>query len=243
MFLFLKVFKICAIAAVILLEIAPSAIAERPKAPDTGTPSGDTTPGTTRPEAACPTTLKPLTAIFANQGRDFTLAAYPTFYFYVPYTPQQISSIEFLIFNETATKTIYHSAIELKDRPGIIRVQLPPDIKNSLAVDRTYQWRFNLDCQPDETIVPDLVLNGWIERVADDPEIADRLKSAEFEYEVYRERDLWYDTIANLSNLHFANPKNERLRKAWNSTLRQLNLDWIVTESLVDSELKPLSLE
>ncbi|MEM7760632.1 MAG: DUF928 domain-containing protein, partial [Cyanobacteria bacterium P01_A01_bin.40] len=64
--------------------------AERPEPPKTGTPSGNTTPGTTRPEISCPTTAKPLTAIVANQGQDWTVKEYPTFLFYVPYSAPEI---------------------------------------------------------------------------------------------------------------------------------------------------------
>ena len=240
----LKLLKLLPIASLMLLAIALSAPATRPKAPKTGTPVGHSTPGTTRPEAACPDTPKPLTAIFANRGKDYTVAKYPSFYFYIPYTSQQVSSIEFLILNETETKTIHHSLVELQDRPGIIKVQLPKDAKNALEVDRTYQWRFNLDCQPDETIAPDLVLNGWIKRVTASSEITDELKSAKSEeYAIYQQHDLWYDAIANIGDLYFTNPEDKEIGKVWQTTLQQLSLDWIIDESFVNSRLEQFSVE
>lgn len=215
------------------------AVAKRPKAPQTGTPSGNTTPGTTRPEAACPATAKPLTAIFANQGQDFTLAEYPTFLVYVPYTAQEISSMEFLLLNENHTKTIYHSSIQLSNQPGIIKIQLPPEAQNSLAVNSNYHWRFNLDCQPDSTIAPDLVLQGWIRRIALNSEITNQLKSSKSqEYLVYQNHGIWYDAIALLAQLHFTNPENNKLTQAWNNTLKSLELDWVISEPLVDAELQ-----
>ena len=214
------------------------AFAKRPKAPQTGTPSGNTTPGTTRPEASCPKTPKPLTAIFANQGQDFTLEEYPTFFFYIPYTSQQISLMEFLLFDESQTKTIYHTSIELSNQPGIIKIQLTPEAQNSLAVNTTYNWRFNLDCEPDQTIAPDLVLQGWIKRISPNSEITNQLKSAKSpEYLVYRQHDIWYDAIASLANLHFSNPEDIELKQAWNDTLKSLKLDWVVSEPLVDAKL------
>lgn len=235
--------KLALILTVISIALNPiSTLAQRPKPPDTGTPSGNTTPGTTRPEAACPETPKPLTAIFANGGKDYTLAEYPTFFFYLPYASEQISSMEFLLLNATQTETIYRTSIQLKDRPGIIKVKLPSNTKNSLAVDNTYYWRFNLDCQPDNTIAPDLVLNGWIKRVATNSEMANELNSTKLKYEVYREGDIWYDAIASLSELYFANPEDKQITNVWNNTLKSLKLDWIIDEPLVDSEISTVQL-
>ncbi len=212
-------------------------VAERPKAPKTGTPSGNTTPGTTRPEASCPATPKPLTALFANQGQDFTLAEYPTWLFYIPYNPQEISLMEFLLFNETQTKTIYHAPVKLSNKPGIIKIQLPPEADHSLAVNTTYHWRFNLDCEPDRTITPDLVLQGWIRRIPLNSQIENELKSAESqEYLVYQNHDIWYDALSNLAQLYFTNPKNSELIQVWQDTLELLELDWVISEPLVDSE-------
>ena len=213
------------------------AIAERPKAPKTGTPSGNTTPGTTRPETSCPATPKPLTALFANQGQDFTVAEYPTFLFYVPYTAQEIALMEFLLFDETQTKTIYHTSVKLSKQPGIIKIQLPPEAHHSLAVNTTYNWRFNLDCEPDRTVVPDLVLQGWIRRIPLNSQIENQLQSAKSqEYLVYQNHSIWYDAISNLAELHFANPENSELTQAWTDTLESLELDWVISEPLVDSE-------
>ena len=246
MSLFLQVVRGFVLSSTLITAIVCNpflAVAERPKPPDTGTPSGNTTPGTTRPETACPKTSKPLTAIVANQGQDFTVAEYPTFLFYIPYTSKQISEIEFLILNETQTKTIYHSSIKLIDQPGIIKLKLPPETLNSLQVNNTYHWRFNLDCQPDNTIAPDLVLKGWIRRVSLNSEVENQLKLAKSqEYLVYQNYSIWYDAIAHLARLHFTNPEDDRLTQAWNDILKSIKLDWVIYEPLVDSESELVKL-
>ena len=70
-----------------------------PKPPNTGTPSGNPRPGTTRPETNCPQTPQPLTALVANNGRDLTYSKFPTIWFYIPYTSEQISEMEFFLFD------------------------------------------------------------------------------------------------------------------------------------------------
>lgn len=210
-------------------------VAERPKPPRTGTPSGNTTPGTTRPEISCPVTPKPLTAIVANQGQDFTLEEYPTFLFYVPYSAPEISLMEFLLLNETQTETIYRTKLKSSSRVGIIKVQLPPETSEALKTNTTYHWRFNLDCEPDRNIAPDLVLQGWIRRIPLDSEIANQLQSAgSSEYLVYQQEGIWYDAIALLAQSHFSNPNNAQLTQAWNDVLESLQIEWLIGEPLVD---------
>ncbi len=238
MSLFLKVVRAFFFAFTISLTTL-LAMAKRVEPPDTGTPSGNTTPGATRPEANCPKTSKPLTAIFANQGQDFTVEEYPTFLFYIPYNAQQIALIEFLLLDETQTKTIYHTSIKLSNQPGIIKIQLTLDTDNSLAVNTDYTWRLNLDCKPDNTIAPDLVLQGWIRRIPLNNQINNELKLAESQaYLVYQNHSIWYDAIASLAELHFANSEDSQLTNDWNNTLKSLGLDWIIAEPLVNSELE-----
>ena len=212
-----------------------AAIAERPKPPKTGTPSGNTTPGTTRPETNCPATPKPFTAIVANQGEDFTTRKHPTFLFYVPYSSFEISLMEFLLLDETQTKTIYRTSINANPQAGIVKIQLPTAASQALAVNTTYHWRFNLDCEPNQTIVPDLILQGWIRRIPLSAEINNQLQSSQSpEYLVYQRQGIWYDAISDLAESHFANPENSNLAQAWADTLKLLKIDWIIGESLVD---------
>lgn len=242
MSVFSKLVRTFLIASTVLSAIAISSIsaqATRPKAPDTSTPSGNSTPGATRPEAACPNTPKPLTALLANQGKDFTIKEYPTFFFYIPYTPEQISSIEFLLLNQNQTKTIFRSGVQLTDKPGIIKIKIPSETVAPLEIDTTYHWRLNLDCHPDRTIAPDLVLNGWIRRVALSSEILLQLKTAKSEdYLVYQDRNIWYDAIANLGELYFTNSQNNTWNNEWSEMLSSLELDWVIAEPLVNSELE-----
>ena len=211
------------------------AVAKRPKPPQTGTPSGNTTPGTTRPEISCPITPKPLTAIVANQGNDFTVAEYPTFLFYVPYSAPEISLMEFLLLNETQTETIYRTKLKSSSRAGIIKVQLPSATNEALKINTTYHWRFNLDCKPDKNIAPDLVLQGWIRRIPLNAEIANRLESDESpEYLVYQQEGIWYDAIALLAESHFSNPNNTQLTQGWNDVLESLQIEWLIGEPLIN---------
>ncbi|MBE9041583.1 DUF928 domain-containing protein [Oscillatoriales cyanobacterium LEGE 11467] len=209
-----------------------------PESPDTGTPQGDRTVGGTRPEATCKETEKPLTALFANNGSDLTLSEYPTFWFYVPYAPADISTIEFLLLDGSERRTIYRTTLRLNDRPGIIQVSLPALREYALEEGKTYRWRFNLDCVPDRTADPDLVLNGWIRRVVlDSLETEISVAGTLEQYQTYRDNGIWYDAIAHLAQQHFANPEDSQLSQAWEVLLSELGLDLAISEPFVDSEV------
>ncbi|MEM7761459.1 MAG: DUF928 domain-containing protein, partial [Cyanobacteria bacterium P01_A01_bin.40] len=166
---------------------------------------------------------------------DWTVKEYPTFLFYVPYSAPEISLMEFLLLDETQTQTIYHAPIETSQQSGIVQIQLPKEASQALAVNTTYHWRLNLDCEPDQTIVPDLVLQGWIRRIPLDAEIANQLQSAKSPaYLVYQRQGIWYDAISNLAESYFADPENSTLAQAWTDTLKSFEIDWIIGEPLVD---------
>ncbi|MCP2727632.1 DUF928 domain-containing protein [Limnofasciculus baicalensis] len=221
-----------------LAKTQPSkqANSERPKPPDTGTPSGDPTPGTRRPEASCKETGKPLTALFANNGKDFTVSEYPTFWFYIPYPPEDISDMEFFIVEETTDKPIYDVSIKLTEKPGIIKIAMPTESKYALKLNETYRWRLNLDCQPNKSIEPDLVLSGFIKRVSLTSILQNQLEAMKLkEYIAYQDNNIWYDAITTLAEQYSDNLQNRELAEDWQKLLNNLNFSWINGEAFVDS--------
>jgi hypothetical protein len=193
-----------------------------PTPPNTGTPKGSPTPGTTRPQAVCPKTKKPLTALVANNNNDYTLSAYPTFWFYVPYASEQISSLEFILLDGLERETIYQADVKLTDKPGIIKVTLPSQESYALKVQENYRWYLMLNCKPHNSEEPDLVVNGWIQRV----------KATQSP-----ENSIWYDKINNAAQAYFTNPDSQESNQVWNDILKTLGYQWIIQEPLVDSSL------
>ena len=188
-----------------------------PPPPDTGTPTGRSTPGTTRPETTCPSVNLPLTALMANNGSDLTHVAYPTLWFYVPYTAAQVSRLEFLLLNRQETETVYQTVIQLQEnRPGIIKVTVPPQPQFALEPEQTYRWYLNLDCQPDRTTEPDLVVDGWMRRRLPSPNLQARvLATPERAHLIYQEEGLWYDAIDHLAQRSAAQPRDRTRTQTW----------------------------
>ena len=208
---------------------------KRPEPPPTGTPLGDPTPGGTRPEINCPQTPEPLTALLANNGSDFTLSEYPTFLFYIPYAAEQIDEMEFLLQDAQQNRTVYHKAIKLTDKAGIVKISIPANPDYALKLNDNYRWHFNLKLDCAESY---LVVQGWIRRVSMSSQLETQLDAVPSQkYLAYQENGIWYDAIANLADLYFANPDNRELSLAWTNLLEFLQLSWVSKQPLVKSEL------
>jgi Domain of Unknown Function (DUF928) len=206
-----------------------------PSAPDTGTPKGNSIPGTTRsPEIVCPATAKPLTALVANNGKDYTLAAYPNFWFYIPYNPTQINSLEFLLLDGEESQTLYKTTVKLTDKSGIIKIALPQEAQYALKVGQKYHWYFLLDCSQNPVLEPDLAIDGWIERISPTLKVTTQLQlDRHSAYLIYENNQIWFDAIDSLASSYFTTPDRPELKAAWAKLWRNLNYQWLIPETLV----------
>lgn len=227
-------------SASVRVENSRHSSSDPPPAPDTGTPKGEPTPGTTRPQATCPHTSKPLTALVANNGSDYTLSEHPSFLFYVPYAPDQISYMEFLLLDGKERRTIYRTAVKLTEKSGLIKVTIPSELQYSFKLNETYRWYFKVNCQVGRTDESDLVVDGWVRRQPMNVQLKNRLKVVQpKEYLVYIENGLWYDAITNLAQQHFSAPENRQFNKDWANLLEYLGYAWVVQEPFANSVLLP----
>jgi hypothetical protein len=208
-----------------------------PIAPDTGTPKGNSTPGTTRaPEDPCPHAAKPLTALVANNGKDFTLAAHPNFWFYIPYSRDHIHSLEFLLLDGEESETIYETEVELIDNSGIIKITLPQKTEYALQVGRQYRWYFLVNCEENANLEPDLAIDGWVERITPTPELTSQLElNKNSTYLVYERHQIWFDAIDSLASAYFSSPDRPHLKTAWTKLWQNLQYQWLIPETFAAS--------
>ena len=241
--------KILLILTTLLISSPSSAsmrliISQRPESPYTKTPRGAPTPAATRGGGReCSQNAKPLTALFANNGSDFTVSEYPTFWFYIPYFSQQIAYMEFLVEDAKENRTVYQTTVKLTDKPGIIKLSIPDNPQYALKVNKIYRWRFYLkvNCsEVDKDWIISRGVNGWISRVPITSQLENQLeKLPSQKYLAYQEAGIWYDAIANLGEQHFTNRENKQLSSAWTQLLESLNRTGVSEEPLVNSELLP----
>jgi Domain of Unknown Function (DUF928) len=204
-----------------------------PKPPSTGTPKGNSSPGTTRPEAVCKQTSKPLTALNANNGSDFTVSGNPSFWFYTPYTQNDVKRAEFLLLDGQESTTIYRTEIKLATKPGLIKVSLPANSQNSLQPNQNYRWYLMVSCRASRSDEPDVVVDGWVQRkVVDSNSQINKSQKHIF----YTNNNIWYDAVNDLAQQRFQNPNNTAIQSAWRNLLKLLKKESFVQEQFIDTE-------
>lgn len=161
----------------------------------------------------CPSVKVPLTALMPESNSGKTIAAHPTFSFYVPYSLQKNGFGEFVL-QELEGDDVYRLKVALPEEPGIVSLSVP-EKKASLEKNKPYRWYFKLYCDSQESSSP-IFVEGWVQRVATTSHLEKQLQAAkQSAYTVYAENNLWYDAIAHLIELRQAYPLDARLDNAW----------------------------
>jgi Domain of Unknown Function (DUF928) len=136
-----------------------------------------------------------------------TTEAYPTLWFYVPYSAETLKTAKLVVLDENKQLLPkYPLSIQLIDTPGIISVQLP----QALALNKQYSWYFSVICSTDKPS-RNPSIRGWIQRVS---------PISEKTYQAYTENGIWYDLVTDLID-HYQRDSN-RYREDWLGVLEYL---------------------
>lgn len=207
-------------------------------------PSGTGTPdnrqgGATRGPLICPgdeplaTGNKELTALIPKYSVGKTIAAHPTFSWYVP--PTLAKAVEFVLFDEKKEEEIYSTRLAIAARqPGIISLQLPASANLlPLQVGKEYSWEFALVCNSLDRSA-DTWVEGKIQRVQPNPDLVSKIQQANPQQRValYAQNKLWYETVAALVELRRLNPNDPTLAEAWEKLLASVELNDLAKEPL-----------
>lgn len=218
-----------------------------PQPTGTGTPP-PSAPAGPRPITSCLDIEQTVVPLVYGRGTDFTQLEQPSLFFYLPHELEEIGAVEVLI-RDDVLRPLARYEVGSIEQSGIIKITIP----YFLEADKNYQIIFKIYCgektpdrsNPDETSIV------WIQRRSESAiEISPDLEPFET-YQLYRKNQIWYDAIATLADLYFTQPKNIEIRAAWVELLESLavpenlpeslsNLQWLVREPLVNSELHPL---
>lgn len=197
--------------------------------------------GATRsPGENCPVAGKPLTALMPSDRFGTTVAAYPSFFVYLPASPNPGISlpVEFVL-EDSEGNLVYQSQFRTNGKSGIITLNLPQDISLSpLVVGQDYRWMFSILCPPENERSNDLVVEGWVRRVALNPSLETQLAQASptKKVELYAEAELWQDTLAQLVELRRNYPSDSEIATQWVQLLNAAGLSNLVGESLASEK-------
>ncbi len=169
---------------------------------------------------------------------SLTTQAYPSFWFYVPYS-LETTPLEFVLQDEN-DNTLYQERVfsgtlenqveSIDSDRGIIQVTLP-DAAPALEAGMTYHWFFLAYCDQDD---PSFV-EGWVTR-SPLPTAADALLTATPREQAffYAQNSIWQEALTVLGEHYKGNATDAAVSRDWESLLESVNLGHLAEQPLVD---------
>jgi hypothetical protein len=193
-----------------------------------GRPTGTQRPGGSKGD--CPVVEPPLTALIpqADQVWGLTTQEYPTYWFYLPYTADQIHSVQFSLWKVATNgnrEEIYSNNLNLSHLPGIVSIN-PTVPEAAIALsneteENIYEWILTVNC--DDPGIPGgsnkRRVEGSIARY-NLPELDSAsldfssLETAQF----LANKGIWYDALMIIGDLRLQSDSDE-LKNAWQQLL------------------------
>jgi len=176
---------------------------------------------------------KPINTSTTKVALGLTVSEFPTFWFYFPYTPQDVNSVKFILLDEENNSlTPEPIPISISGTPGIISVRLPSSTK-PLEIGKYYHWYFLIDCNP-QSRTDDFALEGLVKRIELNSDLTNRFKTTKPEELIvlYAQAGIWHDAVTLLGELRRSKPKDNRLMSDWQDLLESVGLKEIATQSI-----------
>lgn len=185
----------------------------------------------TRGPANCPVANKPLTAFVPSNNFGVTVAAYPSFSFYMP--QMQAREVEFVLKDEN-NEEVYSTSFITTGESGVISLSLPADSGlPPLELGKNYHWSFSIVCTPQDRGL-DLGVEGTIRRVELNAGLDSKLKQANLKNrpDIYAESEIWYEALTALIQLRRTYPDDPSVTAEWTKLLKSVGLESLVGEPL-----------
>lgn len=177
-----------------------------------------------------------------------TAAEHPKIWFYNPYKPDSIDSMEFVLQDDQDTD-IYRGVVSLPQTSGVVGVQVPKNV--SLQPGKLYHWYLSVKgkdsaCnsgrsstakpQSGDSMTAMVYVDGWIERAALLPTLSDRLNQASPQQQaaLYGENGFWFDAVNTLAETQLSKPSNAAIKTDWQTLLKDGGLETLSTQPLVN---------
>ena len=180
-----------------------------------------------RAEPSCNQQSKiPLTVLMPTSNVGTTVAANPTFFWYVPKTTAETA--EFVIVDNNRND-VYRTTFALSGTPGVVQLHLPATV--SLKVGKNYLWQFEIICNPLNRQTKDKkYVQGLVQRVEMKPTLKTQLDYATTPLQkakLYAEAGIWHESLTILAQVRSYRPTE------WEELLKSVGLDAVALAPFV----------
>lgn len=184
----------------------------------------------------CPALSAPLTAIvpiYPAGVWGLTAQTHPTFWFYLPYQPEEIVDLSFTIQAESdpTNPQIIYQNLTLKPiaNSRLISVTLPSSIA-PLVANQPHHWFLKLNTQQTIGKRP-IFVDGWVQRAVLAPDIIDRIQQSPpiDRAFIYAEQGLLYDAVAIMARQRVVKPQDLEISQAWQDLLNAIGLGKLIS--------------
>jgi peptidoglycan hydrolase-like protein with peptidoglycan-binding domain len=168
----------------------------------------------------------------AESVSALTLAEYPSFWFYVPYSPDALHSASFVLLDDK-DNYVYKTTLTLSETPGIVSFRLPSTAE-PLEIGKPYRWYFLIPCDP-QNPSRSVFVNGWVQRVAPIPALMSQLETATPRERValYAAAGIWHEAQTILAELRRTYPQNAAIAADWSALLQSIGLEELAQKPIV----------
>jgi hypothetical protein len=178
-----------------------------------------------------------IAALLPQTNLGLTTSAYPEFFWFMPKTRARLAEFAlYAVDNQKANRSLlYKTTFRITGNSGIASLPLPSDATlPPLAIAQDYHWSVSIICDPNDR-KQDLTVDGWVQRVALRPALANQLNQATPSERVnlYARNGLWFDTLKTLAELRRSRPQDSQLQASWVELLKSVKLEAIANQPLV----------
>jgi hypothetical protein len=198
-----------------------------------------------RSGGSCQAMNPPLTALMPldttashNQAIGTTTAAYPTFWFYLPYALTPDRPAELLVERPDPTDPRYTQQrllMQVTAVPaGVVGLRLPPT-EAPLTVNQPYHLKLVVRCNPQDASANQFV-DATIVRLPVPASLQQQVQTASprEQARLYASAGFWEDAVTTLATLRRQAPQNAQLATAWETLLAEVELTPIANRPIVN---------
>jgi hypothetical protein len=168
-----------------------------------------------------------------------TIAAAPTFWFYIPDQPPFPAKF---VLRDKDGKLVYQTNVMMSQTPGVVSLSFPKTAA-PLEIGKQYRWFLKIYCKAQE---PPAFVEGWIQRISLNPILKSQLDRATPRDRValYAANGIWFEALSTAGELRHRDPKDN----SWTALLQAVGLSNLATEPIVEcctakslEKLKPIA--